>query len=305
MDNETRNKKGKRAFLIALIGNVFLTFFNITIGYFSGSYALIAEGTHTLSDIATSVIAYVGFKIASKPADSDHPLGHGRAEAIGGLLIVLFLAIVSYEIIEGAVTKLFFSNHIVSPSYLAGFMAVIGIIVNIIMSQSIISIGNKVHSPAIVADGKHQRVDVLSSFVILISVILSNFGFPQIDPIVGLAIGLSVLKVAIEVAMDNINHIMGKLPSQELLDDIKQVVLAVDGVEGIHDIRADFFGSYATVTFHIELPEDLTFPEAHKIVHIVQDEVEEKIDVIYGATVHACPTGLNYDHKKKIDKIKD
>lgn len=305
MDNDTRNKKGKQAFLIALIGNVFLTVSNIAVGYFSGSYALIAEGTHTLSDIATSVIAYVGFKLASKPADSEHPLGHGRAEAIGGLLIVIFLSIIAYEIIEGAVKKLFFSHHIASPSYIAVVMAVIGIIANIIMSQSIISLGNKVHSPAIVADGKHQRVDILSSFVILISVILAHLGFPQIDPIVGLVIGLIVFKVAIEVARDNINHIMGKLPSQEVLDEIKEVVLAVDKVEGIHDIRVNFFGSYATVTFHIELPEDLSFIEVHQIVHTVQDEVEDKIDIIKGATVHACPVGLEYDHKKKIDGSKD
>lgn len=302
MDNDTRNKKGKQAFLIALIGNVFLTFSNIAVGYFSGSYALIAEGIHTLSDIATSVIAYVGFKVASKPADSEHPLGHGRAEAIGGLIIVVFLSIVAYEIMEGAIHKLF-SHHIASPSYFACVMAVVGIIVNIAMSQTIISIGNKVHSPAIVADGKHQRVDVLSSFVILIGVVVSSLGFPQIDPIIGLLIGLAVFKVAIDVARDNINHIMGKLPSQDLLDEIREVVLSIDEVEGIHDIRVNYFGSYATVTFHIELPEDLSFKEVHEIVHNVEDEVEDQIDFIYGAMVQACPVGSEYDHKKKIDKV--
>ncbi len=302
MYNDSRDKKGKRALLIGLIGNIFLTIFNILIGLLSGSYALIAEGIHTLSDIATTIIAYIGFKFASKPADPEHPLGHGRAESIGGLIIVVFLFIIAYEIIEGAIQKLFFTHNISSPSYLAGIMAFVGIIVNLIMSQRLISIGNKIHSPSIVADGKHQRVDVLSSVVILIGICLSHLGFPQLDPIIGFVVGLFVLKTAIVVTKDNINHIMGKIPSHEVIDDIKQVALSVDGVEGVHDIRVNFFGSYATVTFHIELPADLSFKEVHKIVHIVQDEVLDQIDIIYGVTVHACPIGIEYDHKQRVDK---
>ena len=89
--DELRNKGGKKAAIVAIVANCFLTILNIFVGIMSGSYALISEGAHTLSDVATSVIAYIGFRIGQKPADDEHPLGHGRAEAISGLVIVLFL----------------------------------------------------------------------------------------------------------------------------------------------------------------------------------------------------------------------
>ena len=301
MKKKDRDKAGRNALLTGLVGNVFLTVFNIAVGLISGSYALVAEGAHTLSDVATTIIAYIGFKLANKPADPEHPLGHGRAEAIGGLVIVVFLFLLAYEILSGAIDKLFFTHQFSSPTYLAGVMAVVGMFMNFVMSQRIISIGKSINSPAIVADGKHQRVDLLSSLAIFIGVLVSKAGYPQVDAIVALLIGLFVLKTAFDVVKDNIDNIMGKVPSKDLIDEIKKVVLSVDGVYGVHDIRVNFFGSYATVTFHIELDKDLSLIEAHKIVHIVQDKVESKIDIIHGVTAHACPYGAVYDHNQQID----
>ena len=174
MKKEDREKLGKRAATVAIAGNIFLTVFNIAVGIIAGSYALISEGAHTISDIVTSVIAYVGFKIGSKPADDEHPLGHGRAEAIAGLLIGVFLAIIAYEIITGAIDRLFFGGTPAIPEPIAIVMAIIGVIVNFVMSQYIINLGERANSPAIVADGKHQRVDILSSLAILFG-ILQNF----------------------------------------------------------------------------------------------------------------------------------
>lgn len=302
MNSKDRNNAGRNAALTGIIGNTFLTVFNIAVGIISGSYALIAEGEHTLSDVATSIIAYVGFKFANKPADAEHPLGHGRAEAISGLIIVVFLALVAYEIISGAIRKLFFSQTITAPSELAGVMAIIGIITNLIMSQTIISIGKNIHSPAIVADGQHQRVDILSSLAILIGVIVSRLGYTKVDAIIGFFIGLVVVKTAFEVGKDNIDNIMGKVPSKELIENIKKEALSVKGVYGIHDIRVNYLGSYATVTFHIELDPNLSLNESHIIVHQVQNRVENKIDIIHGVTAHACPYGLKYNHEQQIDE---
>ena len=143
MKRDERENLGKRAVKVAIAGNVFLTIFNIIVGIIAGSYALISEGAHTISDILTSIIAYIGFKIGSKPADKDHPYGHGRAEAISGLIIVVFLALIAYEIITGAIVRLFFGGTLTIPDFLAVIMALIGVIVNFIMSQYIIHIGKQ------------------------------------------------------------------------------------------------------------------------------------------------------------------
>ena len=302
MDSKIRNKKGKQAAIIGIVGNLLLTIFNIIVGIISGSYALVAEGTHTLSDVATAIISYIGFKVGNKPADKDHPLGHGRAEAIAGLIIVIFLTIVAYEIISGAIKKLVLNESIIAPTYLAAIMAIIGIISNIVMSQYIINLGKKVNSPAIIADGKHQRVDLFSSAVILLGVLIAQLGYPILDPIISLLIGVMVLKTAYGVGKENINNIMGKVPSEELITKIEEEATSVNDVYGIHDIRINYLGSYATVTLHIELKPDLSLIESHKIVHIVQNKIIDNIEIIHGVTAHACPYGIEYTHKQQIDE---
>lgn len=302
MKREERENLGKRAVKVAIAGNTFLTIFNITVGIISGSYALISEGAHTISDITTSVIAYIGFKIGSKPADEEHPFGHGRAEAISGLIIVIFLALIAYEIITGAIDRLFFGGTLTIPDFIAVIMAIIGVIVNFIMSQYIIHIGKKANSPAIIADGKHQRVDILASVAILLGILISQYGYPQLDSIIAFIIGLLIIKTAIEVALENLNNIMGKVPSQELVDEITKVSNSVEPVCGTHDVRVNYFGSYATVTLHIELPADMNLTESHKLGHLVQNKIIDEIDVIHGVTVHTCPVGEKYNHDQQIDK---
>ncbi|WP_409200752.1 cation diffusion facilitator family transporter [Methanobrevibacter sp. DSM 116169] len=301
MSKETRLSIGRKATLVGIIGNVFLTTFNITVGLVSGSYALVSEGFHTLSDIVTSIISYIGFRIGQKPADSDHPFGHGRSEAIAGLVIVLFLAMVSYEVLTGAIDKIISHNEIVAPSYLAAGMALIGVFVNIATSKYIISLGKKINSPAIVADGNHQKVDIYSCIAILFSVIISQLGFPILDPIVGFVIGIIIMKTAFEIGIENINNIMGKVPSKDLVDDIEKAAKSVKHVYGAHDIKIGYFGTYAIVALHVDLNPNLSLIESHDIVHEVQNKIPKEIEIIQSVTVHACPCSEDYDHSQEID----
>ncbi|WP_296874367.1 cation diffusion facilitator family transporter [uncultured Methanobrevibacter sp.] len=300
--DEFRSKGGKKAAKVAIIGNIILTILNIAVGLLSGSYALVSEGAHTLSDVATSIIAYIGFEIGQKPADKEHPIGHGRAEAISGLVIVIFLAVVSYEIITGAIEKILHPELIVIPSTLAAIMAVVGIIVNLRISEYIISIGKQINSPAIVADGQHQKTDIFSSVAVLVGVIVSNMGFPILDPIVGLIIGGLIIKTAFEIAKDNINNIMGKVPSEELINEIRDIANESININTAHNIKVDYLGSYATVTLHIELDGDMSLTESHELAHTVQEAIVEKVPIVKSATVHTCPIGLEYNHEQQIDK---
>ena len=229
MDN-SRNKAGKKAAIIAITTNFVLTILNITVGYMGGSYALVAEGMHTFSDVITSIIAYIGFKMGQKPADEDHPLGHGRAEPVAGLIIVLFLTIVGYEIIDTAKDKILNPNLIHIPDMYVAIMAVFGIIFNYVMSQYIIRIGKKINSPAIVADGQHQKTDMYSSVAIVIGVIVANSGFSILDPIIGLVIGLLILKTAFILAKENLNSILGKVPDKEIFKKIENAAVKIPGV---------------------------------------------------------------------------
>ena len=299
--DEVRQKGGKKAAIVAITANCILTVLNISIGMICGSYALVSEGAHTLSDVATSVIAYVGFYIGQKPADDEHPIGHGRAEAISGLIIVAFLAVVGWEILQGSIERILNPALITIPETPVAIMAVFGIIINLAVSNYIISIGKEIKSPAIVADGKHQRTDIFSSIVILIGVIVSNMGYPILDPIIALLISGLIFKTAYDIGKENIDNIMGKIPSEEFILRIKEVAESVPDVENAHDIKVDYLGSYATVTLHVQLDGNMSLDETHKIVHLTQDNIVKEIPEIKYAMVHACPIGLTYNHDQEID----
>lgn len=300
--DEFRQKGGKKAAIVAITANCLMTVLNVTVGLMSGSFALVSEGAHTLSDVITSIIAYVGFYIGQKPADAEHPIGHGRAEAISGLVIVIFLVIVAWEIMQGAVEKILNPSLITVPETLAAVMATMGIIVNYSISEYIINLGKSIKSPAIVADGKHQRTDIFSSIAILVGVIVSNMGYPILDPIIAFGIGILILKTAYEIAKENTNNIMGTVPSKEFINEIKRVANEIPTVKNPHNIKVDYLGAYATVTLHIELDGNMTLDESHKIVHVVQNNIIKEIPEVKYVIVHACPIGLSYDHKQEIDK---
>lgn len=300
--DEFRGKAGKKAATVAITSNCILTVLNIFVGLISGSYALVSEGAHTLSDVATSVIAYIGFRIGQRPADKEHPIGHGRAEAISGLIIVLFLGMVAYEIITGAFDKLIHPELVTIPDTFAALMAVFGIFANYSISEYIIGIGKEIKSPAIVADGKHQKTDIFSSLAILIGVIISNIGYPILDPIIGLIIGILILKTAYEIGKENIDNIMGKVPSQDLENRVRRIANKTPKAQGAHNIKVDYLGSYATVYLHIKLDGNMTLNESHEIVHNVENNILKKIPEVKYVMVHACPSGIDYDHDQKIDK---
>lgn len=299
--DETRNKTGKKAAIIAIVTNCILTILNITVGYAGGSYALIAEGLHTFSDVITSIVAYIGFKMGQKPADENHPLGYGRAEPICGLIIVLFLAILGYEIIDTAKDKLLNPNLITTPDVYVAIMAVFGIIFNYAMSSYIIRIGKQINSPAIIADGEHQKTDIFSSIAILIGVVISNCGFPILDPIIGLIIGLLIFKTGFKLGKRNLDAILGKIPDKKIIKKIEEAAKQIPGAYEPHNIKVDNYGPYYIINLHIKVDGNISVKEAHKIVHKVEQNIL-KIDNIKGVSAHVCPLGLDYEHHQKIDE---
>jgi len=179
---------------------------------------------------------------------------------------------------------------------LTAVMALFGIFINIILTKYITKIGKNINSPAIIADGKHQQMDIFSCLAILISVILSQLGYTFLDPLVGLFIGLFVLKAAFDVGKDNINNIMGKLPSENILNEIEKIATSTNGVCGVHNIKINYFGSYATLALHIEVDPNLSLIKSHEIAHSVQNNIKKEVDIIQFVIAHACPFGEDYYH---------
>ena len=287
-----REEVGKKASYVAIFGNIALTIFNIIIGIISGSTALVAEGFHTLSDVLTSIIAFIGFKIGMKPADEDHQYGHGRAEPIVGLIIVIFLVIVAYEIISGAYAKIVLGEAVVPPSLIAALMATIGIGINYTMSTYLTRSGKKINSPALIADGKHQRVDIFSCITVLIGVVGSQFGIPILDTIVSVFIAIIIINTALHLAYDNFNTLMGKVPSKQIIEEIKKAALISKCVKGVHNVKINNMGPYSSVELHVELNKELKLEKSHKIAHEVEQNIINNVESVKMVSVHTCPTDV-------------
>jgi len=295
LDENRREKTGRKAVTVAISGNILLTIFNFVVGILSGSTALVAEAAHTLSDVITSMITAVGFRIGLKPPDSEHPYGHGRAEPLVGLVIVVFLLFIAYEIISEAYSKLLLMGSLAPPDWTAALMAIIGIAVNITMTRYMMNVGKKINSPAIIADAQHQKVDVFSCAAIVVGVAGSNMGLLILDPLVAVLIAVLVLKIAFDVGKENINNLMGKVPSTDLIVEITKAGTSVKGVKGMHDIKVNYMGPNASVDLHITVDPELSLRNAHKIAHQVEKSVIDRVDIVSIVYVHVCPEGEDED----------
>lgn len=286
---QDRNKVGKKASMVAIGSNCLLTILNIVVGLMGGSYALVAEGLHTFTDIVTSVIAYIGFKISQRPADERFPEGYGRAEALSGLIIVIFLTFISFEIMDSANHKLQDPSMITVPDNYVLLMAILGIFLNFVISRYIIKIGREINSPAIEADGQHQRTDIYTSVAILIGVAVAKMGFPMLDPIIGFFIGILILKTAYVIGKENILHIMGFVQNHdEMTAKIRRIANKTPNASDAHNIIIDSFASYLIVYLHVKVDADLTVQEAYEISYQVEQNIL-KVPEIRFVSVKPCP----------------
>lgn len=185
------------------------------------------------------------------------------------MFIVLFLSIIAWEIFEKAIKQIFFNQNLTVPDIHVAIMAIVGIFINFAVSSYIIHIGKQINSPAIVADGQHQRTDIFSSIAVLIGAIVSNMGYPILDPIVSIIIGLLIFRLAVKLFIINFNYLVGKIPSESFIDEIKDIANSVPNSQNAHEVKVDYMGNYAVVSLHIEVDGDLPTEETHKIAHEV------------------------------------
>lgn len=275
---------------MSVIGNILLALLKIAVGLAYSSLALISDGVHSLSDLITSVIGFVGIKIASKPPDKSHPFGHSRFEPLFAFFIGLALFLVAYEIARDSITRLLAGTSIEVNSIMLG-VAVVSILVKEAMTQYTLWIGKKLNNQILIADAYHHRSDVLSSLAVLVGLLLQKFNFTYGDALAGFIVALFIGKVAIEIILQNVNYLTGTSPPFEVCEKIKETALSVENVLGVHDLRAHYVGPKLHVELHIEVPPNLTLKEAHDISEEVKKRIEE-LEEVERAFVHVDIRGV-------------
>ena len=292
-----RSKIGRLQGWISVFINGILFVIKILIGIVVGSVSLIADAIHTLSDVISSGVVIWGFHEAEKPADSEHPYGHGRVEYIATLIIAILLIVTGIEFIRSSIGRVL-NPAPISPAWWMIMIILATVFLKELTARYAEFLSHKISSGTLHADAWHHRADAISSVLVIIAMIAGKYGYHSIDGWAGIGVALFVIWTGFTIAKEAIDDIIGTPPADDEIDDIKQVVSTIDGVFGVHDITVHSYGKDKFVSIHIEIDETISSAKAHDIAEDVEYILYKKLEI--EPTVHIDPISINNPMIKKV-----
>lgn len=276
-----------RANLISSGGLTLTSLFELAIALVSGSVALLVDALHNLADSYTTVAIYFGFRMSRRAATSRYPYGFGRAEDVAGVVIVVAIwssaALAFYQTYEK-----FVSGSPTTHLTLGMVAAAVGIVGNQIAGRYKIRVGREINSVPLIVDGKHSLLDAVSSAGALVGLIGVALGFPQADPIAGVAIGLLIVHIGIDATTAVATRLMDA-NDEELATNAARIASDVAGVTGVHDVRARWLGREVELRLGLQLAPDLRLREADQIAAAVRRALSAEIaDIREVAVLWRC-----------------
>lgn len=301
-DSKVRMKYGILSGCIGIALNVVLCLMKFFVGSMTGSIAITADAVNNLSDAGSSAVTVFGFKMAGKPADRDHPFGHGRIEYITAMIVSFIILFMGIELAIQSVEKIR-SPENVQFSLIGAVIIAVSILGKLWLAFFNKSLGRKINSPAMTAVVADSISDIAATSITLIALILSNF-FPNlhVDGWLGIVVACFVLKAGLDIFRDTLSTLIGKSPSKELVEALKKKILSYDHVSGIHDLIVHSYGpgrDFATV--HVEMPSDLNVMVGHNIIDDIENDVKKEMGI--DLTIHYDPIEVNNERVTELKEI--
>ena len=281
-----------RVSTVSIIVNLALSLFKLIAGIAAHSGAMVSDAVHSASDVFSTFIVMIGVTISGKESDKEHPYGHERLECVASLLLAMVLALTGLGIGKTGVEKILGGEAagLAVPGLLALIAAVSSVAVKEWMYWYTRAAAKKINSGALMADAWHHRSDALSSLGAFIGILGSRMGYPILDPIASLVICLFILKAAYDIFQDALAKMVDKACPEEVVDRMREIILAQEGVEGIDDIKTRLFGAKMYVDVEISVDGDKTLRAAHEIANRVHDAIEDAFPEVKHCMVHENPT---------------
>lgn len=277
----------KKASILGIFANTFLAIIKLIVGLFSKSQAMVADGLNSLGDIVTSTMTLIGNRIACKPKDNDHPYGHGKAEYIFSLMIGLVLIEFSLQIIKNAIDCYINNIHLTFSIWLV-IVSIITIVIKFVLYMYTKNIAKRNKSILLLANSQDHRNDIFLTFGTLISIISSIFKLYYIDIIVAIFISFWIGYTAIKIIIESYRVLMDTNIDQKIIDNIKDIVLSINGVNHIDEIIAKPTGLKYLLIVKVSVPGEVSVNEGHKIAGIIREKVNE-LDTVNDTVVHINP----------------
>ena len=294
MNPEVRRRYGSLSGAVGIFCNLFLCTVKIAVGFITASISITADGLNNLSDMGSSVITLIGFKMAGKPADRDHPFGHGRMEYMSAFIVAVLILFVGAELLKTSAAALINGEEPPIYSGVAVSVLVISVLVKLWMYIFNRNLAKKADSGVFRATAQDSLNDILSTGVILISVIISLcFKLPfNLDAVMGIFVALFILYSGFSTGRDTLNLILGTPPDKKTVEEIKNTVLSFENFIGIHDLMVHNYGpgrQFASV--HVEVPQDTDFVKCHEQVDLCEKLINERYGI--SLVIHMDPIDVN------------
>lgn len=275
----------------SILFNTMLFFFKYYFGTLFNSIAVTADSFHSLSDSLTSIVLVVGYKIADKPPDKEHPYGHGRAEFVIALVIGVFLGVVAYDYVIKSYEKLV-SGEAFEFSLTLLLVLWFSLIVKLGLTLWAYNLGNKYHSQPIKADAWHHASDAIASGLLVLAMYLGRDCW-WIDGVLGIVVSLLIFATAAKILYDASNELLGRAPAKREFDKLLAIIRE-SYLGEVHHVHFHKYGKHIEVTLHIHLPGCMTLREAHEVATRIENKIRERLG--YEATVHIEPFELDEAH---------
>lgn len=290
-DPKVRSAYGKLAGIVGILCNILLFAGKLLVGILSGAVSVTADAVNNLTDASSSVVTLLGFKLAERPADEEHPYGHARIEYLSALGVAAMILIIGVELAKGAWEKILHPAAVnVSPVVVGVLIA--SILLKLWMSLFCNTLGKKINSKALEATGTDSRNDVLSTLAVLCSLLLSHFLHWNIDGYIGMAVALFILWSGCSLAKETISPLLGESADEELVASIRDLILSHDGVLGIHDLLVHDYGpGQCFASVHAEMDAGADPLLCHDILDDIERHAKEQLRV--RLVVHYDPIVTN------------
>ena len=289
-DASVRQAYGMLGGVLGIACNLILFLAKLIAGIMTGAISIMADAFNNLSDAGSSIVTLIGFKLAGKPADKEHPFGHGRMEYLAGLFISAAIMLVGWQLGTSSIDKILHPEEVTYR--MLSIMILIGsVIVKFWMASYNRYLGNKIQSATMKATAMDSLSDCIATTAVLLSIVIGYFTDLQVDGIAGLIVSIFIFIAGINAMKDTVQPLLGQAPDAEFVKGIERVVMSHSAIVGIHDMMVHDYGpGRVMVSLHAEIPVEMDFMEAHDIIDDIEMDIKNEFQC--DITIHMDPVVL-------------
>lgn len=286
---QQRYNKVRKVTLIGSAVDFLLGIAKILVGWVAHSQALIADGIHSLSDLATDFIVLYAAKHAHKEADEDHPYGHGRIETLATVGLGVTLVIIAGGIAYDAVLRLNDLDKLLQPGLLALVVAAVSVVAKEWIYHYTINVARYLRSDMLMANAWHSRSDAITSVVVVIGIAGAMFEYPYLDAVAAVAVAVMIAKIGVDLVRTSSKELIDTALEPQEIDTIRGHISSVSGVRAMHMLRSRKSAGDAFVDVHIQVDPRLSVSDGHQVGETVRRQLMDKVDIVSDVTVHIDP----------------